>query len=133
MQKKTLGIILLILLSIIIEVIFKFGDYNYFRGIGLIILIVYAVLLYAIMRIFVLKKVPKNEKEMKEFKWKGFFNPLFLVIVSTIQAILSAISLIFGPKTTYNIFATIVIWGVAIFFIFFWLYMRKLGLVGKKK
>ena|SRR3989344_8669059 len=122
-----------IAIYIVSELIIKIGGYDYFSGVGLVVLIIYAVMLYTIMKLFLPKKFPKNEKEMKEFRWEGIFNPLFGAIVFSIGAILSAISLIFGPKTTYNAIATVVMWAVAIFFIYFWLKMKKLGLVGKKK
>ncbi len=122
MKRNTALIIgIFVVLAIANTIIRRF--YDQWSGTGLLLTIVITVPLLTVAFALFPRNIPKTEKEAKDFKWKGWYNPLLLGIVFLIISIIWTYSYISGADI--HVLAPVATWIITILLFHFWLQVRK--------
>ena len=96
MGKKWIwGIIFFFIVSIASQMIVRYKEYDYLEGMGSVVLVVYAVLLFIIFRVFFSGYIPKTPKEAKKFQEVGAMKGLLFFVLISATLVILAVSAFF--------------------------------------
>ncbi len=128
MAKGWIGIIILLVISVIYNVLLKYFQLSKWSGTGLYLGVISGIVSVIIIYIFFLRKTPKTKEELKNFEFKGIFNPLFGIILFTIISIIWTLAAIYRDQ---HIAYPIGGWLITLYYFFYWHWVRKW--LGKNK
>ncbi len=118
-QNQLWAILIIILIAAINFVIRQY--YAAWSSMGLILSLLIGTPLLIICFYLIQKDVPKTEKEVKEFKYEGLFNPLWGTIVFFVIALMWTMGTING---SIPLIMAIIAWAIAFVFLFSWIKLK---------
>jgi len=137
MGKKWIwGLILFFVVSITSRLFIRLGEYDYFEGIGLAVLIITAVLYFLIFRVFFSGYFPKTKEDAKKFQYSGSMVGLiyFVLICATLILWVATAYHTFGDFSSGSpLFFKLVLWAIFSLSVFFWVVVIVKALREKKK